>query len=236
MALVGRSVADVAVGRGEQEAARVVQRPRQLLVRRVARDRRRPEQLPGRHRELHDVPVGLAGVDRRPIRVGERRHHRDLRRPGVRAIGRRRVAPEQLAVGGVDRLRLAVGRGDEEDVVGRAANRHAVEVDRRGVDRPVEPDDLAAQRAGVRSGDPGRRRADPRAEARPVGSGRRNSRRCASEQHAPSHDRCEGGCELRHRAARSDERAHGPGGVSSDSAWRYASPASGRSAQRSKQK
>ena len=46
--LVGRRVADVAVGRGEDEAVREVERRGELLVRRVARDRRRPEHLPGR--------------------------------------------------------------------------------------------------------------------------------------------------------------------------------------------
>ena len=77
--LVGRRVADVAVGRGEHEAVREVERRGELLVRRVARDRGRPEHLAVRDRELPDPPVGRAGVDRGAARVGDRRHRRDLR-------------------------------------------------------------------------------------------------------------------------------------------------------------
>ena len=50
-----------------------------------------------------------------------------------------------------------------------------------------------------------------------------------------SDERCDGK-EPPHRAARSGDFAQGPGGVSSDSACRYARPAAGKSAQRSTQK
>ena len=55
VALVRRRVADVAVGRGDHEPVREVERRGELLVRRVAGDRGRPEHLAVRDRELPDA-------------------------------------------------------------------------------------------------------------------------------------------------------------------------------------
>ena len=65
VALVRRGVADVAARRHEHEAAREVERRRELLVRRVAGHARRPQHLPVGDAQLADPAVGRRGIDRR---------------------------------------------------------------------------------------------------------------------------------------------------------------------------
>jgi hypothetical protein len=88
-------------------------------------------------------------------------------------VARRRPAPQDLPVRRVDREGDPVRRRDEEGVVRRAADRDAVQVDRRGVGRARQMNLLANERADVRGCDPGRVRIVARAprvptEARPV--------------------------------------------------------------------
>jgi hypothetical protein len=132
-------------------------------------------------RELLDPPVRRRRVDPRTARVSDRRRGRDLRRARPARVAGWRPAPEDLPARSIDRERDPVRRRDEECVVRRPVDRDAVEVDRRGVDRSRQTDLLAAQRADVRRGDPGRERivaaaARVPAEAGPVAARRRRDR------------------------------------------------------------
>ena len=82
-----------------------------------------------------------------------------------------------------------------------------------------------------------RRRVDRRREVRdPHEMQSLSARRSAGDEDGRESDEREWP-EPSHRAARSvDDLTQGPGGVSSDSACRYARPASGKSVHRSKQK
>ena len=174
--LVGRCVADVAAGRGDDVPAGEVERGGDLLARGQLRDQAPPAGVTGRNRELLDPSVRRRRVDPPAAGIGNRSGGRDLRRARPVGVARRGPTPQDLPVRRVDRERDPVGRRHEERVVGRAADRDATEVDRRGVDRSREPDLLPPQRADVRGRDPGRVRvvvaaARVPAEAGPVTAG-----------------------------------------------------------------
>ena len=213
--LVRRRVADVAAGRRDHEAARDVQRRGELLVRRVARDRGRPEHLAVGDAQLADPPVRGGGVDRRAVGRRGRRRVRDLRRAGVRRVRRRREAPEHLArcprrsprclpyVVVTTNIAAATGRSARSRPSRRAAPAGARAWRRSAAVIPVPGADVVAR--GVV------------AEAAPVGVG-------GARQRGGRHGRDEQ--RRRARAASLNARpgpassTHGPGGVSSDSACR----------------
>ena len=98
MSLVRRCVADVAAGGREHEPARHVERRGDLLVCRIAGDRRRPEHLAVGEPELADAPVGRRRVHRGPI--GRERPGVEFvicAEPGEPRVRRRREPPEHLA-------------------------------------------------------------------------------------------------------------------------------------------
>src|SRR5581483_8325529 len=196
-----------------------------------------PQHVTVREAQLPDPAVGRCCVDRLAVGRERRRGVGDPVGPGELRVRRRREPPQHPARVRVKRLRATVRGGDQE----RIAAAHALRgVDRRGVDRPVEADAQPAEPLHVRGGDRGvGGDAVARgvvAEPRPVAVLRRGraerergGRRCENGR------RQEYGC-ARQWAVRSGVRTQGPGGVRSDSAWRYARPARGRSLHRSKQK
>ena len=135
---------------------------------------RRPQHLPVGHAQLAD-PSRRARRRRSPCRDGSATGAVVVicAEPGDRRVRRRGEPPEHGAARRVDRLGLAVGRRDEEHVVRLAVHRHAVQVDRRRVDRAVECHLAARELRDVRGRDAGRRRAD-------VAAGRRRSRSASS--------------------------------------------------------
>src|ERR1035437_4947495 len=105
--------------------------------------------MPGGQRELVDVAVGAGGVDVAAIRVGGRAGGGDLGGALIAADPGGHVLPELGAGAGVQRDRLAVGGGDHDHVTPASADLDRVQLDRRGIDRPVEIDLAQAQIAEV---------------------------------------------------------------------------------------
>ena len=167
VSLVRRRVADVTAGRGDHVTAVEVERGGDLLELRQLRDRSAPDGMTGRDRQLLDPPVGRGGVDPLAAGIGNGSRRGDLRRAGPARVTRRCPAPEDVPARRVDRERDPVGGRDEERVVGRPVDRHAVQVDRGGVDRARQVNLLASQRAHVRRRDPGRMRVVVAAALRP---------------------------------------------------------------------
>ena len=107
VALVGRRVADVAVGRREHRPRGVVQR-RRRASRGSGHASPASTRSPCRRRfaSLRIAAVGRAGVDRRAVGVGDRGRGRDLRRPRVaaRSVGgvkRQSSAPLSASIASV---------------------------------------------------------------------------------------------------------------------------------------
>ena len=208
--LVRRLVADVAAGRREHVPVREVEGRRDLLARGQQRDRPAPQHVTVRDAQLLDPPVGRRRVDRRAAGVGDRCRGRDAIAAGPRRVARRRVAPQPAARRRVDRLGLPVRRRHEEDVVRLPADAYVVEVDRRRVDRAVEPHALPPQVRDVLRRDPGRSRPAVRAhrdeaEHAPVRRVRRRLRR--ARRRTPRGLRRRG---RRGRASRSRDRRARP--------------------------
>ncbi len=160
VALVGRRVAEVAAGRGEEVGAVDVQCRRELLVLGFERHPRRPScgLRAVLDRELVDQSVRRGCVDEAPPRVCERAGGRDLGASRPARVAGRREVPERAPARCVDRERLAVGRRDHDHVVHAAACRHTVQVHGRGVDRARQADLEPAQVrnvGGVDAGAPG---------------------------------------------------------------------------------
>ena len=107
---------------------------------RFARDPHRPgavrSSLPSASESLWISPFGRGRVHELAVGVGERAGDGDLRAASPAAVAGRRERPQDRPAVGVDRDRLAVGGRDHDHVVGGAVDGHAVQVDRRGVDRP----------------------------------------------------------------------------------------------------
>ena len=160
MALVGGDVADVAAGRRDHVGAVDVQSRAQLLARGVTRDPDRPG--PGAvlaatgEREFVDQPIGRSRVDEMAVGIGDRAGVGDLRAARPAPIPRRGEGPQQPAAARVDRDRAPIGGGDHDHVAPRSRHAHAVQVDRRGVNRAGQRDLLRAEFAYIGGGDPGR--------------------------------------------------------------------------------
>ena len=180
VALVGRAVAEVAAGGGDDVRTVDVERGAELLVDRFEGDPHRPGAFAVLaavgERELVDQAVRRGRVHEQSIGVGERARDRDLRAAGPPAVAGRRERPQDLAAVGVDRDGPAVGGRDHDHVVDGAVDGHAVQVDRRGVDGPRQRDGDVAQVGDVGAGDAGGEFADVaalriQAELRPVEQG-----------------------------------------------------------------
>ena len=116
--------------------------------------------LPSASESLWISPFGEVAYTEQPIRVGQGAGRRDLRAARPPAEAGRRERPQDLAAAGVDRHRPAVGGRDHDHVVSGAVDRHAVQIDRRGVDGPRQRHREAAQMRDVRARDAGRVFAD----------------------------------------------------------------------------
>ena len=173
VSLVGRPIADIAVGRGDHAAIEEIQSRRDLLAPGKPRDRRAPDHAAIGYRELADPAVGRRGVYELSVGIGDRCRVRDAIAAGEIIVAGRRELPERFPVAGVDRHGLSVARRDEESVVGRALDRRGAEIDGRGIHGPVQLDLLPHEgadivRAYAHGSGRSIRAGDVPAESRPV--------------------------------------------------------------------
>ena len=179
VALIRRCIPDVAARHGDDTAAGVGERRRDLLALRQGGDGGGPEDVSVGYAELLDVAIGRCRVDGRSVWIGDWRHVRYPGRAGQLAEVRRREAPEDAAVVRIDRERFAVRRGNKEDVVPSPVHLNVVEIDGRRVDGAVDRDLLPLHRRDVCLGN-ARRRVECAAtghvevERRPIVAIRRN--------------------------------------------------------------